>query len=121
MSISPLLGQLGPSIQLEGLAFALSCLFLSRKRNWGLAFLQGGPGAACAAGHMGQVENNKTMLVGGGTLQADTLATRSGGGVGVVDADVDAVARVDETVARGGATVDVAHKAIGGISVLYIG
>jgi hypothetical protein len=30
------------------------------------------------------------MLVGGSTLQADALATRSGGDVGVVDADVDA-------------------------------
>jgi hypothetical protein len=39
----------------------------------------------------------------------------------VVDADVDAVTRVDETVARGSAPVDVAHKAIGGIGVLYIG
>lgn len=58
------------------------------------------------------------MLVGGGTLQADALATRLGGGVGVVDADVDAVARVNETIARGGVTVDVAHKAIGGIGVL---
>jgi hypothetical protein len=85
-----------------------------------VGFLQGRPGAACAAGHMGQVENNKTMLVGGSTLQADALATRSGGGVGVVDTDVDAVARVDETVARSSATVDVAHKAIGGVGVLYI-
>lgn len=61
------------------------------------------------------------MLVGGDTLQADALATRRGGGVGVVNADVDTVARVDETVARGGVTVDVAHKAISGVVVLYIG
>lgn len=61
------------------------------------------------------------MLVGGGTLQADALATRLGGDVGVVDADVDAVARVNETVARGGVTVDIFHKAISGIGVLYVG
>lgn len=87
----------------------------------GLGLLQGGPAAACTARHVGQIENNKSMLVGGGTLQANALATRLGGDVGVVDADVDAVARVDETVARGSVTIDVVHKAIGGIGVLYIG
>lgn len=84
-----------------------------------MGLLQGGPAAACTAGHVGQIENNKSMLVGGGTLQADALTTRRVGGVGVVDADIDAVARVDETVARSSVTVDVVHKAIGGIGVLY--
>lgn len=70
---------------------------------------------------MRQIENNKSMLVGSGTFQADALATRRGGDVGVVDADVDAVARVDETVAQGSVTVNVFHKAIGGVGVLCIG
>lgn len=60
------------------------------------------------------------MLVGGGALQADALATRRGGGIEVVDADVDAVACVDETIARGGVTVNVVHKAISGVFALYI-
>lgn len=76
------------------------CFFCERERGiGGLGLLQGGPAATSTAGHVGQIENNKSMLVGGGTLQADALATRRGSGVGVVDADVDAVARVDETVA----------------------
>lgn len=85
-----------------------------------LGFSQGGPGATCAARHMCQIENNKTMFVGSGTFQADALAARRTGGVGVVNADVDAVARVEETIARCGVPVDIAHKTISGVSVLYI-
>jgi hypothetical protein len=50
------------------------------------------------------------------------LAAGFAGGVGVVDADVDAVAAggVDQTAAGGGVAVDVADVAIGWVGVLWM-
>lgn len=83
---------------------------------------EGGPATADAAGHVGQVEDDQTVSVGVCAFQADGLAAGFAGGVGVVDADVDAVAAggVDQTAAGGGVAVDVADVAIGWVGVLWM-
>lgn len=77
------------------------------------------PGAAHGTGHVGKVKDEQALVVGGSRGQTDTLATTSGGSVGVVNTNVGAVTlRSDQTGTGGSVLVDVGDIPGGRVGVL---
>lgn len=78
-----------------------------------------GPSSAGASGHMGEIQDHQTLVVGVRAGQTDAVATVTAGDIAVVHPDIDgATGGTDQTVRRGGRVIDIVHVAVGGVGIL---
>ena len=112
MSISPLEGQWGPTIQLH-------MLQLSLRRDFG-GHLQRRPGATDSTWHVSEIKNYQRTGVDLVAFEANTVPATTGSLVGVVNANINlSVADADKTASLGGALIHEVDIARCGISSLF--